>query len=109
MNIRSAFLSHCVLRRLGFHACSCKSNFAHNMAAYLQPSCSPREAAMPEMVAKRSNPLAPLTEAEIRTTRAPAEGRLVLRDPVCRGLELRISAPSARYPDGTRSWSLEVR
>jgi integrase len=64
---------------------------------------------MAEVVARRSNPLAPLTDAEIRAVTLPAEGRLVLRDPAFRGLELRLTAPSARNPDGTRTWSLELK
>ena len=64
---------------------------------------------MAETVAKRVNPLAPLTDAEIRGLPAPAEGRLVVRDPACRGLELRLTAPSSRNPAGTRTWSLEVK
>src|SRR3954454_433330 len=68
-----------------------------------------REMPVAETVAKRSNPLAPLTDAEIRTLAPPAEGRLVVRDPACRGLELRLTAPSSRNPAGTRTWSLEVK
>src|SRR3954454_2340030 len=68
-----------------------------------------REMPVAETVAKRSNPLAPLTDAEIRTLAPPAEGRLVVRDPACRGLELRLTAPSSRNPAGARTWSLEVK
>lgn len=64
---------------------------------------------MAETVAKRANPLAPLTDPEIRALAPPAEGRLALRDPACRGLELRRAAPSSRNPAGTRTWSLEVK
>src|SRR3954447_25381594 len=64
---------------------------------------------MAEVVAKRSNLSAALTDTEIRALAAPAEGRLVLRDPACRGLELRIAAPSSRNPAGARTWSLEVK
>src|SRR5689334_15739003 len=49
-----------------------------------------REVFVAETVAKRANPLAPLTDAEIRALVAPADGRLVVRDPACRGLELRL-------------------
>jgi integrase len=34
---------------------------------------------------------------------------LAVRDPACRGLELRITAPSSRNPAGGRTWSLEVK
>jgi integrase len=64
---------------------------------------------MAEVVARRSNPLAPLTDAEIRGLTLPGEGRLVLRDPAFRGLELRLTPPSARNPHGTRTWSLELK
>ena len=64
---------------------------------------------MAETVAKRSNPQAPLADSEIRSLAAPAEGRLVVRDPACRGLELRVAAPSSRSPAGARTWSLEVK
>ena len=59
---------------------------------------------MAETVATRANPLAPLTDAEIRALPQPDAGRLVLRDPACRGLELRLAAPSSRNPAGTRTW-----
>src|SRR3954454_14254719 len=68
-----------------------------------------REMPMAETVAKRANPLAPLADAEIRGLAPPAEGRLVVRDPACRGLELRLTAPSSRNLGGTRTWSLEVK
>jgi hypothetical protein len=53
---------------------------------------------MAETVARRANPLAPLTDAEIRALPQPVAGRLVLRDPACRGLELRLAGPSSRNP-----------
>lgn len=64
---------------------------------------------MAEVLAKRTNPHAALTDAEIRGLALPAERRLVLRDPACRGLELRVAAASARNPGGARTWSLEVK
>jgi integrase len=64
---------------------------------------------MAETVAQRANPQAPLTDAEIRKLAAPTSGRLVVRDPAIRGLELRLTAPSTRNPEGSRTWSLEVK
>lgn len=63
----------------------------------------------PNVTIERRNPLTPLTDTELRAIKAPVTGRLVVRDPACRGLALRISAPSQRHPSGGRSWSLEVK
>src|SRR5436309_2772058 len=64
---------------------------------------------MAEVLAKRSKPHAALTDTELRALAPPTEGRLVVRDPACRGLELRVAAASTRNPAGARTWSLEVK
>lgn len=58
---------------------------------------------MPDVTVTRSNPKAPLTAAEVGAIKPPTEGRLVLRDPSCRGLTFRITS------SGARTWSLEVK
>lgn len=58
---------------------------------------------MPDLIVQRSNPRTPLTAAEVAAIRPPAEGRMVVRDPGCRGLALRVTARDVR------TWSLEVK
>ncbi len=58
---------------------------------------------MADRTIARTNPKAPLTAAEVAAIKSPTEGRLVVRDPGCRGLTLRITA------GGIRTWSLEVK
>lgn len=58
---------------------------------------------MADILLSRRDPKAPLTAAEVAAIKPPAEGRIVVRDPGCRGLTLRVSA------SGARSWSVEVK
>ena len=52
---------------------------------------------------RRGNPSAPLTVAEVNALKPPPSGRVVVRDPACRGLTLRVSA------HGRKTWSLETK
>jgi integrase len=58
---------------------------------------------MPDITLARSNPRTPLTAVEVARLKPPPEGRLVVRDPGCRGLALRITSTNVR------TWSLEVK
>ena len=58
---------------------------------------------MADITIRRSNSRAPLTHAEVMAIKPPAEGRLVVRDPSCRGLTLRVTSTDVR------TWSLEIK
>jgi hypothetical protein len=58
---------------------------------------------VPDVTITRTNPAAPLTVAEVNAIKPPTGGRLVVRDPGCRGLTLRVTAR------GVRTWSLEIK
>jgi integrase len=58
---------------------------------------------VPDVTIVRSKPKEPLTAAEVKAIKTPTEGRLVVRDPGCTGLALRVTSA------GVRTWSLEIK
>ena len=64
---------------------------------------------MADVTLNRFNSRAALVDSELRAIKAPVGGRIVVRDPACQGLTLRVTGPSNRRPFGAKTWSLECK
>jgi integrase len=61
------------------------------------------------MTQQRASRRRKLTDRFVQTVKPPAAGRLDFTDTEARGLVLRVTAPTAKHPNGLKSWAVRYR